>query len=298
MNTVDVEFLRRHSSLRCREITGSDLERIVDLLARGFPARGRRYWARALDRLAKRQSPPEFPKFGYVLESDGAPVGVILLIFSTLSINGRPSARCNLSSWYVDPAFRAQGALLVSRALRHKGITYVNVSPAPHTRPTIEAQGFLRYTDGQFLAFPWLAKDSAPLHIGDVGELARPADSDLAAEFDLLAAHKDLGCISLWCTASDGIHPFVFLPRRIVKRLLPVLQLAYCRDIGDFVRFAGPLGRYLAARGHLLVLMDAPGPIPGLPGKYFAGSGPKYFRGPDVPRLGDLAFTEAVLFGA
>jgi hypothetical protein len=32
-------------------------------------------------------------------------------------------------------------------------------------------------------------------------------------------------------------------------------------------------------------------------GKYLAGKMPKYFRGPDRPRLGDLSYTEAALFG-
>src|SRR5215467_4004064 len=123
MNTVDLELSRRHASLRCREITDGDLARIIDLLSKGFPTRGRGYWARALERLAQRQAPPGFPRFGYMLEAGHGPVGVILLIFSTFSINGRSSVRCNLSSWYVDPAFRAQGPFLVSRALRHKGVT-------------------------------------------------------------------------------------------------------------------------------------------------------------------------------
>ena len=37
-----------------------------------------------------------------------------------------------------------------------KDVTYLNVSPAPHTRPIIEAQGFARYCDGIFIAVPLL----------------------------------------------------------------------------------------------------------------------------------------------
>ena len=55
---------------------------------------------------------------------------------------GAAVPRCNLSSWYVEPSFRAYAPLLVSQALRHKHVTYLNVSPAPHTLPIIEAQGF------------------------------------------------------------------------------------------------------------------------------------------------------------
>jgi hypothetical protein len=32
-------------------------------------------------------------------------------------------------------------------------------------------------------------------------------------------------------------------------------------------------------------------------GKYFDGVAPKYFKGPTRPRLGDLAYTEAAMFG-
>ena len=74
-------------------------------------------------------------------------------------------------------------------------------------------------------------------------------------------------------------------------------QLVYCRDIDDFVRFARPIGRFLALRGRPLIIIDANGPIRGLVGHYFAGRMPRYFRGPERPRLGDLAYTEAALFG-
>ena len=67
--------------------------------------------------------------------------------------------------------------------------------------------------------------------------------------------------------------------------------------MADVARFAGPIGRYLALRGRPFVIIDANGPIPGLIGKYFDDTMPKYFRGPARPRLGDLAYTEAALFG-
>jgi hypothetical protein len=44
-------------------------------------------------------------------------------------------------------------------------------------------------------------------------------------------------------------------------------------------------------------MVDANGPVAGLGGRYFAERLPKYFRGPVEPRLGDLAYTEAALFG-
>jgi hypothetical protein len=297
VKTVDAREPRSDARLCCREIGEHDVGSVVDLLTSGFASRDRSYWARAVDRLSRHATPAGLPKLGYLLEHDGAPVGVILLIFSTIASRSGPTLRCNVSSWYVKPAFRAYGSMLVFRAMRRKDVTYVNVSPAPHTRPTIEAQGLVRYCNGQQLTLPLLKRGSPHLGIVPIDRARRPEDPALTGEFDMLRAHAALGCICLWCTSEDDIYPFIFLPRRIAGGLVPVLQLIYCRDIQDFSRFAGPVGRYLAIRGRPLVLLDAPGPIPGLVGKYVEGSGPKYFKGPDKPRPGDLAFTEGVFFG-
>jgi hypothetical protein len=64
-----------------------------------------------------------------------------------------------------------------------------------------------------------------------------------------------------------------------------------------FARFAAPIGRYLARRGRPIVIADANGPIPGVPGIFRRGSKPKYFKGPQRPRLGDLAYTEYAIMG-
>jgi hypothetical protein len=111
----------------------------------------------------------------------------------------------------------------------------------------------------------------------------------------LLRDHAAFGCVTFWCVTAERAHPFVFRRRR-AKGVLPCAQLIYCRDTADVVRFSGLIGRYLAARGCPLVVIDASGPVPGLPGIYLDGR-PKYFKGPDRPRIGDLAYTEAALFG-
>jgi hypothetical protein len=126
-------------------------------------------------------------------------------------------------------------------------------------------------------------------------EALRPAHAD-QFDHDLLIEHAKYGCISLWCETANSAYPFVFRPS-VLKGVLTCAQLVYCHDVTDFVRFARPLGRFLALRGRLSVAIDSNGPIPGLPGKYLDAKMPKYFKGPDRPRLGDLAFTETAMFG-
>jgi hypothetical protein len=285
--------------IRCRQIGEADIAAVAMLLTRGFPNREREFWQRALERLKKHRPPAGLPQYGYLMESGGVAVGAVLLICSTMPTDGAAdavAARCNLSSWYVEPAFRTYATLLVSHALRHKDVTYLNVSPAPHTVPIIEAQGFSRYCDGVVIAFPilngWFAGASAKVF----GARQRPTVSFDPHEREILLRHAEHGCISLWCATSERAYPFVFRPR-LVKGFIPFAQLIYSHDVADFARFAGPIGRYLARRGKPFVIVDSNGPIPGLAGTFRRGSMPKYFKGPQRPRLGDLAYTEYAVLG-
>jgi hypothetical protein len=282
--------------VRSRQINDADIVGVVDLLTRGFQLRTRDYWRRALEKLSSHQTPADMPKFGYLLESGGDLVGVILLIFSSIPGEASSKMRCNVSSWYVEPAFRSHASLLITQAIKNKSITYVNVSPAMHTRPIVEAQGFSRYSNGQFVAVPALSMNGLSGAVKVIGVETRPDVHFESSELDLLLAHREHGCTSLWAVTSERAYPFVFMPR-VAKGCIPCAQLIYCRDIGDFVRLARPIGRYLAARGRPLVIVDSNGPIPGLVGRYIDGKAPKYFKGPDRPHFGDLAYTEAVLFG-
>src|SRR5882724_3769733 len=146
--------------VRCREIGRADIDGVANLLARGFPRRPRNFWLLAFERLSNHATPTGFPEFGYLLESQSIPVGVLLLIFSSILVGAERTIRCNGCGWYVEPAFRSHAALLVSRALRHKNVTYTNITPAPHTLPILEAQGYRRYCSGRFVAVPALCRPS------------------------------------------------------------------------------------------------------------------------------------------
>ncbi len=283
-------------SLRCRLIEGSDIEAVTSLLADGFRTHDRQFWLGAFAQLRRHATPPGLPKYGYLLECEGRAVGAVLLICSLVRAGEKDAPRCNLSSWYVDPAFRAYAPMLVSQALRHKDVTYVNVSPARHTWPIIEAQGFSRYCDGIFVAVPMLSGLFGGAKVKMIDGTRKPPVSFDPRDQEMLLQHAALGCVSLWCATAERAYPFVFR-RRFVRGIVPCAQLIYCSDVADFVRFAGPIGRLLAGRGLPFVIIDANAPIPGLVGWYSRGNMPKYFKGPQRPRLGDLAYTEHAVMG-
>jgi hypothetical protein len=282
-------------NLLVRKIEQSDFEEVSKLLGQhiGYPTG---YFMELLQRMTKLPAVGNYPKYGRALVSEGKIVGAIVLIFSTRIRDAVSVVRCHVTGWAVEPEFNPLAALFFARDLAHKDVTYLNLSAgwSPHTVPIIEAQGFARYSDGEFFSIPAL-EFSAPKHnkVTVISGESLPNRPFEASDRELLLDHSSYGCISLWCLTSERAYPFVFRPRRF-KRIVPGAQLIYCSDIADFVRFAGPIGRYLARRGNCVIRIDANGPIPGLIGVYQHGVDCRYCKGPK-PRVGDLSYTHLAM---
>ncbi|GAC1336120.1 MAG: hypothetical protein NVSMB26_22150 [Beijerinckiaceae bacterium] len=246
---------------------------------------------RGLARQRAHRAPDGYPGYGLVLESDGRIVGAILMIYSRVPDGDASVIRCNLSSWYVEPAFRSYASLLTS--FKDPAVTYLNVSPAPNTWATVEAQGFRCLRQGWFLSFPALSRTGREARV-----VALAAATGFLSERDLLEAHAVLGCVGLVVEAAGEAYPFLFARKRVFHRLIPTVQLVYCRDIGDYRRFAGAVGRYLLWRGMPSVLIDAGQSRDALIGRLIGRNSRTYVRGPHPPRSGDLAYTENIFFGS
>jgi hypothetical protein len=282
--------------IRCREIGTADLDAVANLLTRGFTCRSRDYWMEGLRRMSVREVPDGFPRFGYMLDHEGTPVGALLLIYTARDDGDRTSIRCNLSSRYVEPAFRNRAPMLTKVAQRHKDVTYANISPAHWTWPIIEAQGFRTYCGGLFFSFPALSRPAKGMRVVVVQKDAQAVDGLSEADVALPARYAAYGCLSLVCRAADGRgFPFVLQPMRI-RRIAPLaMQLIYCPDVADYVACAGAIGRFLLRRGKVAVALDANGRIKDLAGLYREYR--RYFKGPQCPRLADLSDTELVIYG-
>jgi hypothetical protein len=322
--TAPMSRTNLNGSVRCRRIEESDLDKLVTFLAVSFgdpnPQFGRwligtarrrlglsvkevasaskhsiDFWATALSRMGDIEPPPGYPKYGYILAAADEPVGVLLLIFARTIIDGEMKVRCNVSSWYVAPAFRAYAALLVSRALSHKNVTYFNITPSPTTWPILEAQGYGRFCGGTFMSVPLACGGVRRCRVFRPDASLVPGDDLSDFEVALLRDHEAWGCLNLICYSEGRRYPFVF---SILKRFgcVRYAQLIFSRSLDDFVRFARPLGLALARSGVFLVACDADGPVAGLVGVFDAND-PKYFKGPDKPRKCDLAFSERAVFG-
>ncbi len=280
----EVPALASAPALMCRRLRDDDLGAALALLGRGFPERSGAYWRRALGHLRDRAVPDAMPRYGYILADAGRLVGIVLVIFSRTDDG---LLRGNVSSWYVEPAYRAYSSLLLAAPMRLNGVTLVNISPAPGTLETMPRKGSpatCRNVSRAALMSPRSRRD---IRVVAPRPTLAPA-----------ARPRRRGCFAYEVTAAGEVYPFVFAPSQSIGDRLPCAQLVYCRRMTDFVRFAGPLGRRLARRGLASVMLDANGPIAGVPGRYIDGKRSTFYRGAAAPRLGDLSYTELALFGA
>jgi hypothetical protein len=266
--------------VRCRPIADSDLDRLADLLTRGFPQSHRSYWREGFARWQHVPVVEGLPRYGYVLDGGIGPVGVILLISSQRG----DRVIANLSSWYVEPQWRTHSTLLIAVATKLKHVTYLNASPAPHTWRTLQAQGFVPYNFGRSAVFALPGRGAVRENIPD----------DLP-EAQLLRDHRAMGQISLTVEKDGIVSPFVLKPRRLDKPPVPVMDVMFTRSPDDLRRCAPALARHFLPRGSLGFLID--GDMDGLLSHYVEGKEPRYFKGPHRPVLGDLAYTEKVIFG-
>jgi hypothetical protein len=283
-----------HFNIQSRRIRDADLDDIAAMLGKGlgYP---KSYFVELLERLKAHPTPGDFPKYGYALMGDGLIVGAIILIFSSVESGSTSGIRCHVTSWYVEPDYRAYATVFFRSALKCSNVTYLNTSARPATLPIIKVQGFSNYSRGQFVTVP--LAHSLPTSSDNRAAVVKtiPEGQYEPFEMDLLLAHEKYGNMSFWCTAFGSSYPFIF-QKRLFKGIVPGAQLVYCRNVEDFVRFARPIGLALASRGIFVVRIDSNGPILGLFGMYFDGVEPRYYKGVK-PRLGDLTYTQNVMTG-
>ena len=225
--------------IRCREITASDIDAVAELLTRGFVGRSRDYWMQGLRRQAEREVPQGYPRFGYMLDNEGAPAGVLLLLYST-----RTERRRNLDPLQsVELVRRARVPQLRADADQDRaapqGSHLSQYQPgdldlADHRSPGLSAllQRIVLFASR---AVARGARDDGRDRARRCKSGGRPGDRRRRA---LDPAR------GLWLPQPGLPHghrwrfPFILLPMRIRRGWIapPAMQLIYCRDIVGIYR--------------------------------------------------------------
>ncbi len=79
---------------------------------------------------------------GYGLFDQGRLVGMLGMLLSERTIDGRPERFCNLHSWFVDESYRGYSLMLMRPALRLTDHTLTDLTPTPPVRQLSYRMGF------------------------------------------------------------------------------------------------------------------------------------------------------------
>jgi len=276
-----------------RQIGERDLPQVATLLTESFPRRSRSYWETGLAKLGARPSLPGRPRYGYVIDDDGIR-GVLLAISSRHGKEGEEMTMTNISSWCVAPSHRGPAAAtLYAHAASGSGVTYTNLSAAPHTLKIITRLGFQEWTAGQIVG---IGRGTSPDFSGIVSVEDATSEGLSAREVAVLRDHQELACLAFCVRIKDRVAPVIFL-RRKVQGIIPCAQLIYCRHLRDFLDHSRAINVHLARMGYPLLILDANGPVQGVLGRYVPGKAAKYFKGTKPGLDVDHTYSEMVYFG-
>jgi hypothetical protein len=228
-------------------IAEDDLPAVCRFLAHGFNAEADPdIWMTAFrHRWAAQQ-----PNHGYMLQEDGAIVGVIGAIYSDQNIRGRPERFCNINNWYVDPAYRRHSLLLLSRLLAQKGIHFTNIRPQPEVAKICAALKFQYLDDGRVTyivnvpGLPFLRRSEVLVDPEAIAAALSAADAKVFGD------HRSCpGLVQLAVgSRADGFCHVAFHTAEI--RRIPCIAVLHISDAGLFARHLPALRSHFLWRHH------------------------------------------------
>jgi acetoacetyl-CoA synthetase len=211
-----------HSAPQIRAAERRDEEQICHLLDEGF---GRGIpWKRIFDHPWQPEAIPR----GFVLTVADEIVGFIGLICAPRDLNGKSGLVCNLSSWYVRPAYRGWSNALMAAATQFD-VTFTSLTPGKASRRILEAMGF-SVLDGAKLFLP------PAMHAKTLRE-PRPSlifnpimmrQMLSGAQQRILDDHAHYDCLPMLLVEGDESAFIMIRYRRKYRRLLPYSEVIYC----------------------------------------------------------------------
>jgi len=179
---------------------------------------------------------PKVPDRGLLLEVDGELAGYLGTIYSERKIGESVLSFCNISSWYVRPAFRGYGLGLLMKILGRKGQIITSFSPNLNSGPILKKCGFKSISTGFIVIHPKLALEKSH---NKVRILTSPEDVMTVLANDsckLVKDHVYYGCSAVALT--DGSEVGLVIAKRRLQSTFPHIPMTEILHVSNhaFVR--------------------------------------------------------------
>ena len=187
------------------------------------------------------------PNNGFVLRHEGRVVGCIGAIYAERAVRGRTERFCNITSWCVQDAFRAQSMRLAMALTGQPGFHFTDLTPTAVVSGTLQFLKFKPMNERQAVwpNVPWpFARLAGVRVVADTAEFERLlAPDDLKAYRD----HRHLPWLGHLVVGSPGAWCYVVWKRARLKGVAGAFVLALS-DPEIFLRCRWALGSHLVLR--------------------------------------------------
>jgi acetoacetyl-CoA synthetase len=246
---------------KVRAAMRADFDEISTLLDRGFRD-DRIAWSRIFDYTWVDAR----PDFGFVLVAEGRVVGFLGTVYSRApSTAGRAAWVCNLSSWFVQDAYRGWGSYLLWAATRRTDTIYTSITPTRETQSMLKTLRY-RTLDRQRFFLPLL--NPGTFRLGRLTIETDPARiRPHLGESDRTILDDHASCDLLHMLAGDDRGSTYLIAKRRLLSLtrtlrVPTSELLYCSDADLLTRNLERLKIAILWRQRSLLLAAHEGYVP------------------------------------
>jgi len=207
---------------------------------------------------------PSKPNNGFLIRHQGRIVGGIGAIYAERPVRGRLERFCNITSWCVLDAFRAQSVRLAMAVAAQPGFHFTDLTPTEVVSKTLQ---FLKFKPMNERHAIWPNLPWPLVRLGGIRVLSDPAQIGLLLGPDDAKAYRDhrplpwlrhlaVGVADAWC--------YVVWKRTRLKGITGAVIIALS-DAELFLRYRMALGSYLLVHHGLLYTRVESRLLPRLP---------------------------------
>ena len=218
------------------------------------------------------------PNNGFLIRDQGRIVGGIGAIYAQRLIRGRPERFCNITSWCVLEAFRAQSMRLAMAVVSQPGFHFTDLTPTEVVSKMLQ---FLKFKPMNERQAVWPNVPWPFARLGGVRVVTAPDAIERAlspADAKVFRDHRHLTWLRHVALGRPGAFCHVVWKPNRLKGVRGAMVLAFS-DPELFLRYRLPLAGHLLGRGNLYTRVESRLlPRVPKPSKELAGFRNKVFR--------------------
>ena len=196
------------------------------------------------------------PNNGFMLRAEGRIVGGIGAIYSERAIRGKPERFCNITSWCVLEAYRAQSMRLAMAVVSQPGFHFTDLTPTEVVSKTLQFLKFKPMNERHALwpNLPWpFARFAGVKIVADFDEIERVLSREDAKA---LQDHRHLPWLRHLAVGRPGSFCHVVWKPNRLKGVPGAMVLAFS-DPELFLRDRLALAGHLLTRGNLYTRVES-----------------------------------------